>query len=328
MRAAGKEIDRNESASLFNIGDGVILLEFHSKVNALDEDIFKMIHRALERLDKNEFDAMVIGNQGEHFSAGANIFALALAAQNGAFDQIDTMIREGQNTMQALRYFHKPIVIAPFGMALGGGAELTMTASRVIAHSELYIGLVEMGVGIIPGWTGCKEMLRRVVNPVMQTPNAEVIPPLQKVFEQIALAKVSTSAMEARQMGFLWPADRIVMNKDRQLAEAKQIAIDMAEVGYTPLTPQKIYAAGRDVKAALTMGIYGLKEGRYATEHDAKIAKRLAHILCGGDLTMPTWVDEQYILDLEREAILSLAGEQKTLERIQHMLMNGKPLRN
>jgi 3-hydroxyacyl-CoA dehydrogenase len=181
---------------------------------------------------------------------------------------------------------------------------------------------------LIPANGGCKELLRRVVNPVMQLPNAEVLSPLQKVFEQIALAKVSTSAMQAREMGYLLPTDRIVMNRDNLIAEAKRTALEMVAAGYTAMPRQRVWAAGRDVKAALYMAIFGLVDGKYATEHEAKIARKLAHVLCGGDLTAPGWVDEQYILDLEREAFLSLAGEPKTLERIQHMLTVGKPLRN
>ncbi len=327
LRACGKEVERNESASLIDLGDGICLLEFHSKVNAIDQDILLMAQKAVQRLD-TDFDGMVVGNQGEQFSAGANIFMVAMAAQNNLFDQLDQTLKLSQDMCQALRYHSKPVVTAPFGMALGGGAEFAMSGTRAVAHAELYIGQVEIGVGLVPASGGCKELLRRIVNPVMQTPNADVLPPLQKVFEEIALAKVSTSAMQARDMGFLTPADRIVMNKAHLLAEAKRAVLDLIAGGYTPMPRPKIYAAGRDAKAALTMGVFMIREGGYATEHEAKIARKIAHILCGGDLTAPAWVDDQYILDLEREAFLSLAGEPKTLERIQHMLTTGKPLRN
>jgi 3-hydroxyacyl-CoA dehydrogenase len=327
LRAAGKEIEKNAGASLFDIGDGICLLEFHTKVNSIDEDIVNMTRKALERLD-HDFDGMVIGNQGEQFSAGANIFMVAMAAQSGLLDQLEQTLKASQDLMQTLRYFPKPVVTAPFGMALGGGAEFAMAGTRAVAHAELYIGLVEMGVGLIPASGGCKEMLRRVVNPVMQTPNADVLPPLQKVFEQIALAKVSTSAMQAREMGFLLPTDRIGMNRDTLIAEAKRTALELIEEGYTPMPRQKVWAAGRDVKAALFVAIFGLVDGKYASDHDAKIARKLAHIVCGGNLSAPGWVDEQYILDLEIEAFMSLATEPKTLERIQHMLTTGKPLRN
>ncbi len=327
LRSAGKEVERNNGASLLDMGDGICLLEFHTKVNAIDEDILAMTERALERLD-TDFDGMVIGNQGEHFCGGANIFMVAMAAQSGLYDQLDQMLKKSQDVMQACRYNAKPVVTAPFGMAVGGGAEFAMSGTRAVAHSELYVGQVEIGVGLVPASGGCKELLRRVVNPVMQTPNGDPLPPMQKVFEEIGLAKVSQSAMQAREMGFLSSNDRIVMNKDYLLAEAKRTVLELVQSGYTPTPRPKIYAAGRDVKAALNVAIFGLQDGRYASEHDAKIARKIAHILCGGDLSAPTWVDEQYILDLEREAFLSLAGEPKTLERIQHMLTAGKPLRN
>jgi 3-hydroxyacyl-CoA dehydrogenase len=327
LRALGKELAKNAGASLHDLGDGVGLFEFHTKANALDDDVFRMFETTLQRLD-TDFDALVIGNQGEYFSAGANLFVMAMAMQAGDFGAIEQLIRNGQDLSMRLRYHPKPIVSAPFNMAVGGGCEFTMGAQRIVAHAELYIGLVELGVGVVPAFGGCKEMLRRVVNPVMQVPNAEVIAPLQKVFEQIALAKVSTSAMEARAMGILSSQDRIVMNKAHLIAEAKRTACEMVASGTTGSPRTKIYAAGREAKAALLMGVYGLEQGKYATAHDAKIARKLAHILSGGDLSAPTWVDEQYILDLEREAFLSLAGEPKTLERIQFMLMNNKPLRN
>ncbi|GAB4555508.1 MAG: 3-hydroxyacyl-CoA dehydrogenase/enoyl-CoA hydratase family protein [Anaerolineae bacterium] len=328
LKAAGKEVDRNGGASLIDLGDGVGLVEFHTKANALDFDIFAMLDKTLDRMENGEFEALVVGNQGDYFSAGANLFVMAMAAQNGQMDEIEKMIRTGQDLMQRMRYFHKPIVTAPFGVTVGGGCEMTMTGARVVAHSELYIGLVEFGVGLIPAWCGTKEMVRRVVTPPMLVPNADPLPGLQKAFEQIALAKVTGSAMEAREAGFLRPIDTIVMDRDRQIAQAKRVALELVESGYTPMPRQKIYAAGRDAKAALLMGIYQLQEGRYASEHDAKLARGLAHIMCGGNITAPSWVDEQHFLDLELEVFLSLVSTPKTLERIQHMLMTNKPLRN
>lgn len=327
LRATGKEVERNAGASLFDMGDGVLLLEFHTKGNALDEDIFRMMHRAYERLN-TDFEAMVVGNQGDFFSGGANLMVLLMGAMNQQWDQVESMLTAGQNTLMAMRYSPKPIVTAPFNYAFGGGAETTMHGSRVVAHAELYIGLVEFGVGVIPAWGGTKEMVRRVISPAMLIQNADPLPPMQKAFEQIALAKVSTSAMEARTMGFLGGNDRIVMNKDHLLAEAKKTALQMVANGYSAPARAKLYAAGRDVRSALGMAVYTLREGRFASEHDAKIAKKLAHVMCGGDLTAPAWVDEQYFLDLEREAFLSLIGEPKTMERIQFMLQNNKPLRN
>ena len=327
LKAAGKVVEQNPGADLVDMGDGVLLLEFHTKANALDGDIMAMAQRGLERLN-TDFDALVIGNQGQHFSAGANIMLIVMMAQQGQWDELGKVIADGQAIIQALRYAPKPVVTAPFGMALGGGAEMTMAGARSVAHAELYIGLVEFGVGLIPAWTGTKEMLRRVVSPVMETPNADVLPHLQKAFEQIALAKVSESAKQAREMGFLGASDPIVLNKDHHLAEAKRIALEMVAGGYRPMKPQKVWAAGRDALGALRMAVWQMVQAGYASEHDGKIANKLATVLTGGDLSAPGWVDEQYILDLEREAFISLAGEPKTQERIWHMLQNNKPLRN
>jgi 3-hydroxyacyl-CoA dehydrogenase len=327
LRASGKVIERLAGASLLDMGDGIGLLEFHSKANAIDDDIIKMGYRALDRL-QTDFDGLVVGNQGEHFSLGANILLIAMLAQSGQYDQIHEVARQLQGLFQAMRYAPKPVVTAPFNMALGGGAEFTMAGNRTVAHAELYIGLVEVGVGLLPAGTGCKELIRRVINPVMQVPNADVLPHLQKVFETIALGKVSESAKQAREMGFLQPSDRIVLNKAHLLAEAKRETLHMIESGYTPLPPQKVWAAGRDALAALRMAVYTLQEGGFASDHDALIADKIAYILTGGDLSEPGWVPEQYILDLEREAFVELCHEPKTLERIAYMLQNNKPLRN
>jgi 3-hydroxyacyl-CoA dehydrogenase len=203
-----------------------------------------------------------------------------------------------------------------------------MAGDRIVAHTELYAGLVEAGVGLIPGWGGCKELLRRVVNPTMRIPNADVLAPLAKVFETIGLVKISMSAAEAREIGFLGPCDRIVANRDHLLAEAKGEALHMIASGYRPPMPEKVYAAGRDLLSALRTQVFLLKDAGYASEYDAYIANKLSFVLCGGDLSEPTWVDEQYILDLEREAALDLIQQPKTAERIFHMLSTGKPLRN
>jgi 3-hydroxyacyl-CoA dehydrogenase len=226
------------------------------------------------------------------------------------------------------RYLPKPVVIAPSGMALGGGAEVTMYASRVVAAAELYIGMVEFGAGVIPAGGGTKEMLRRIVNPPMRTQSAEALPFLQRVFEQIGLAKVATSAEEGRQMGILGAADRVVMNRDLLIAEAKKEVLHMAATGYHPPIPEKIYAAGRDALGALRVAIHMMKEGKYITEYESHMAGKLAYVMTGGELSRPTWVDEQYILDLEREAFISLCGEEKTRQRMMSLLQTGKPLRN
>lgn len=326
LRQSGKEVFTNAGASLIDLDDGVLLMEFHTKANTLDTDIMAAFDEGFARLD-SDFDAMIVSNQGDMFSAGANLMLIAMTLANQDFTQLEALIKQGQDLAQRMRFFHKPVVAAPFDKALGGGCEFSMGAQRIVAHAELYIGLVEMGIGVIPGFGGCKEMVRRVVNPVARVQNADTLPAVQKVFEQIALAKVSTSAMEARAMGILTDADHIVMNRDHLIAEAKTIALDMAHT-FTPVIPEKVYAAGQEAKSALTVGVYGMASGKYITEYEAKLARKLAGVLCGGNLTSPGWMDEQYFLDLERETFLSLAGEQKTLERIQHMLTTGKPLRN
>jgi 3-hydroxyacyl-CoA dehydrogenase len=321
-------VKRNASASLIDMGDRVGLIEFHSKANALDQDIYDMINHALDVTEDGRFDALVIGNEGRHYCAGANIFVMWMAAQQGLFDQIDQGVREMQDTVMRIRYFPKPIVAAPFGMTLAGGAEITMSCSKRVAAAETFIGLVEVGIGVIPGGTGNKEMLRRVVNPVMRINNADPISTLQKVFETIALAKVATGAYEAFEYGFFQLGDRIIMNQDHLLAEAKRSALAMVQEGYKPPQQEMIYAAGRDVLAALRVAVWGMQEAGWASEHDAVVANKLAWVLCGGDLTEPTWVPEQYILDLEREAFVDLCREEKTQERMAYMLEHNKPLRN
>lgn len=328
LKADGKELHRNTSASLIDMGDSVLLLEFHSPANALDSDIFEMVDKALEELEKDEWKGLVVGNQGKHFSAGANIFLMVMPAQQGQFDQIDALSNGMQQTLQRVRYSPKPIVAAPFGMVLGGGCEVTMAASRVVAAAETYIGLVEVGVGIVPAGGGCKEMVRRIISPPMKTKDAQVLPFLQQTFEQVGLAKVATSAAEARQMKILTDRDRIVVNQDYLLAEAKQTVLDMVLEGYRAPAPEKIYAAGRDAYAALQLALYQMHEAGYASDHDVLIGKQLGYALCGGELSAPTWVDEQYILDLEREALVRLCKEPKTVERMWYMLQNKKPLRN
>ena len=326
-KAAGKVISKNPGASLIDLGDGVACVEFHTKMNTLDDDIYTIIQLGLD-CTASEFEGLVIGNEGENFSAGANLFMAVMAAQSGMWDQLEAMIKKGQDTHMRMRYFPRPVVVAPAGLALGGGAEIPLHASRIVAAAELYIGLVEIGAGVIPAWGGTKEMLRRILNPPMLTKNTEALPFLQRIFEQIGLAKVATSAEEARQMGILGPADRVVLNRDHLLAEAKREVLHMLGDGYHPPLPEKIYAAGRDALAALRLGIYMMREGGYITEYESHIANKLAYVMTGGELSSPTWVDEQYILDLEREAFLSLAGEKKTQERMWNLLQTGKPLRN
>lgn len=326
-KSAAGVVASNGSASVLDMGDGVALWEFHSQASAIDADLVEMGYKALDLL-KSDFDALVVGHDGERFCIGANVFMVVMAVQSGLLDQLETSIRQLQNLGMAMRYAPKPVVTAPFNMALGGGAELLMSGIKTVAHAELYTGLVEIGVGLIPAGGGCKEMLRRIVNPVMaSSPNGDVLPHLQKVFEQIATAKVSTSAKEAREMGVLSADDKIVFNRSHLLHEAKKTALQLAD-GYIPPQAEKIWASGRDAYAAMLLGIEGFRLSGYATDYDAHISKKLAYVLSGGSLSEPQWVSEQVILDLEREAFLSLVTEAKTMERISHMLQTNKPLRN
>lgn len=322
-----KVIEKNAGATLYDLGDGVACVEFHTKMNALDEDILNMLNTALDRVER-DFVGLVVGNEAENFSAGANLFLIVMMAQQKMWDMLDQAVHRLQDLNMRMRYFPKPVVIAPAGLTLGGGCEITMHGSRVVAAAETYIGLVELGAGVIPAGGGTKEIMRRIINPAMRTENAIVLPFLQRAFEQIGQAKVATSAEEARQMGILGPADRIVMNRDHLLSEAKREVLHMVASGYHPPAPEPIYAAGRDMLGALQVGAFMFQEGGYITEYEAHLARKLAYVLCGGDLSRPQWVSEQYILDLEREAFLSLCGEEKTQQRMWALLQTGKPLRN
>ncbi len=327
LKAAKKVISENAGASLYEMGDGVACVEFHTKMNALDDDIFNITIEALDRLD-TEFDGLVIGNEADNFSAGANLFMVVMAAQQGMWDTLNEAVAKLQNLNMRMRYSPKPVVTAPAGMALGGGCEVTMHGSRIVAAHETYIGLVELGAGVIPAGGGTKEYMRRIINPAMRVEGAEVLPFLQKAFLQIGQAKVATSAAEARQMAILGPADRIVMNRAHLLTEAKREVLHMVAAGYTPPAPEMIYVAGRDMQGALRIGAWSFNAGGYITDYDLHIAQKLAYVMTGGSLTRAQWVSEQYVLDLEREAFLSLCGEEKTQARMWSLLNTGKPLRN
>lgn len=328
VRLKGQRIiGRNPSARLYDLGDGVACVEFTTKLNTIDDDLMNMLTEAMDRVER-EFEGLIIGGEAEHFSAGANIFPIVVGAQQGMWELLDGAARKLQDLNMRMRYFPKPIVVAAAGLALGGGCEITMHGSRVVAHSETYIGLVELGAGIIPAGAGTKETLRRIVNPAMRLDNADGLNVIQRAFLQIGQAKVATSAHEAGEMGILTPADRIVMQRDHLLSEAKREVLHMAAAGYHPPAPERIYAAGRDMLGALRVGAWMFKEGGYISEHDRHIASKLAHVMCGGELSRPQWVSEQYILDLEREAFLSLCGEEKTQARMWSILQTGKPLRN
>jgi len=296
-------------------------------MNAQDEDMWEAINLALDRAE-SEFEGVVIGNEADNFSAGANLFMVVMGAQGGMWEQLEAGLKKFQEMNMRMRYFPKPVVVAPAGLSLGGGAEVSMHASRVVASAELYTGLVEVGAGVIPAGGGTKEMVRRLLNPPMRTQNAIALPYLQRIFEQVGMAKVATSAEEARQFGILNDCDRVVMNRDHLLAEAKKEVLNMMGNGYHPPMPEKVYAAGRDGLAALKVGIYMFKEGKYITEYEAHIGNKLAYVMTGGEISNPTWLEEQYFLDLEREAFLSLCGEEKTQQRMWNLLQTGKPLRN
>lgn len=320
-------IKKNAGASLIDLGDGVACLEFHTKMNALGTDIIQMIQFAIKEVAQN-FVGLVIGNQGEHFSAGANLMMMLMAAQEGEWDELDHAVRTFQNTVMSLRYSPKPTVVAPFGLTLGGGCELTLHADRVRAAAESYIGLVEVGVGLLPAGGGTKEMLVRCADRARGT-EADLMAFIKEAFQNIMLAKTSTSAEEARELGYLRPTDGITMNRDRLIADAKQTVLALALEGYRqPAMRTDIPALGEAGLAVLKLGLHQMLRAGYATEHDVVIGTKVAKVLTGGDLNHPSTVSEQDLLDLEREGFLSLLGERKTQERIQHTLKTGKPLRN
>jgi 3-hydroxyacyl-CoA dehydrogenase len=315
IKRARGVVKKNPGASLIDLGDGVLNLEIHSKMNSLGQDQIVMIHEGLAELEKN-FDAMVLANQGEQFSVGANLMMLLMACQDGEWDELNAAIARMQNAYMSLKYAPKPVVAAPFSRTLAGGCEMCLHAHRQVASAETYMGLVEVGVGLIPAAGGCKELLLRLKSPL-------------KAFELIGYAKVSSSAAEAQRMGYLSRQDRICMNPERLIGDAKEFALQLAK-DYVPGVPQKeIPVMGEPGIAMLKMGVWTARQGGYITDYDVEVAGKLAHVLCGGKLSGENQkVSEQYLLDLEREAFLSLCGNPKTQERIQYMLKNGKPLRN
>jgi len=317
---------KNAGATLFDIGDGILNLEFHTKMNTLGSEIIQGLNKAIE-IGEQEFRGLVIGNDAVNFSAGANLALVYMYALDQDYDELNLMIRQFQNTMMRLRYSAIPVIAAPHGLALGGGCELSLHADKIQAAAETYMGLVEFGVGLIPGGGGTKEMTLRTADSFEE--GDPEFNSLRNTFTTIALAKVSTSAEEAFDLGFMRRGDAITINNNRLLAEAKLAAIELAEAGYTQPLPRKdIKVLGRGALGMFMAGVYAMYEGRYISEHDQKIARKLAYVMSGGDLSAPTLVSEQYLLDLEREAFLSLTGERKTLERIKSILTSGKPLRN
>jgi 3-hydroxyacyl-CoA dehydrogenase len=318
---------KNSGAAIYDIGDGILNLEFRSKMNTFGTEVSEGLTKAISMAEK-DFRGLVIGNDStEAFSAGANLGTLFMYAVEQEFDEVNLMIAQFQKLIMRLRYSAIPVVVAPHTLTLGGGCEAVLHADRAVAHAESYIGLVEVGVGLIPAGGGTKEMAARASD-LYQAGDPE-LNILQNIFMNIATAKVSTSAQEAREMNYLRSTDQIVLNRSRLIAEAKQAAIELADNGYTqPKMRTDIKVQGKTGIALFKAGLTAMRMGRYISDHDMKIADKLAYVICGGDLTSPQTVTEQYLLDLEREAFLSLTGEKKTLERIQSLLMGGKPLRN
>jgi len=318
----------NPGASLVDLGDGVLGLELHSKMNALGGDAIAMVHKAVAAAEA-QFAALVVSTDAINFSAGANLMLLLLEAQEGNWDDVDLMVRSFQGATMALRLSKVPVVVAPAGLALGGGCEIALHADRVQAAAETYLGLVEAGVGLIPAGGGTKEMLARAMGHLTLGPSTDLAGPVRTVFETIGFAKTSTSAAEARTLGLLRPVDRVSMNGDRVLADAKALALARAAEGYeAPVLRTAIPVGGAPVEAILKLGVHLARRAERLSDHDALIGRTLAHVLAGGSLAGPALVSEQYLLDLEREAFLSLCAEPKTLARIKHTLDTGKPLRN
>jgi 3-hydroxyacyl-CoA dehydrogenase len=329
-------VKSNAGASLVDLGGGVACIEFHSKMNSIGSDIVQLISQTLKPGGPGDgFDAFVISNDAANFSVGANLMLLLMSVQEEEWDDVDLAIRTFQNMTQAIKFSPKPVVVAPFGLTFGGGTEIALHGAARQAHAELYMGLVEVGVGLLPGAGGCKEMLLRAldssssIRPGGRGESVELMEAIKKAFEIIATAKVSTSAHEARALGFLHSSDRITMNRERVLTDAKRKALEMVSAGYEP--PQRredIPAPGENILAALKMGIHLMRQGGYITAYEVKIGTRVAEVLCGGSVTPGTLLSEPYILELEREGFKSLCGEKKTQERIQHTLKTGKTLRN
>ena len=326
LKSSGRVVRGNRGASLVDLGDGVACLEFHTKMNTLDADVAEMLRAAVEEVEGGDWRGLVVGNEAADFSVGAN-----LAGGVSSLEEVERALKGTQDALSGVRFCSKPVVTAPAGRTLGGGCEVALAGARAAAASETYMGLVEVGVGLIPGAGGCKELVRRLVSPpVRAAAGADPVPFLQQALQAVATAKVSTSAAEARAFGYLGEGDFIVMNRDHQLAEAKRLVLELAGAGYAPPArgAKSCYAAGRDALAALRAGLYVMQQGGYMSEYDLHVAGKVAWVLCGGNVSSAQWVDEQYFLDLEREAFLSLCGEEKTRERIAHMLSTGKPLRN
>jgi 3-hydroxyacyl-CoA dehydrogenase len=337
FRASNGVIRQNAGASLVDLGDNVACIELHSKKDAIGEDIVRMVNEVL-RPDGDavrNFSAFMISGDADNFSVGANLMQLLLSAQEGEWDEIDRAIREFQRMTAAIKFCPRPVVAAPFGFCFGGGAEMAIHAVRRQAHAELYMGLVEAGVGLLPAGGGSKEMTLHALEAAaavregLRSESVQEFEALRRNFETVAMAKVSTSAFEARRLGFVSTGDRITMNRERLLTDAREFAMSIADAGYAPPAPRTdIPAPGENILATFKLGVRMMREGEYISDHDVKVANWVAYVLCGGNITPGTLVSEQYLLDLERQAFLSLCGEKKTQDRIAYTLKTGKPLRN
>jgi 3-hydroxyacyl-CoA dehydrogenase len=335
LKEREKKVAGNTGASLVDIGDGVACLEFHTKMNSIGDDIINMITKAADIVSE-DFDGLVIANHADNFSVGANLAMVLFAAQEEEWDDLDWAVSALQNALMKLKYLDKPVVAAPGGMALGGGCEICLAADRVRFASETYMGLVEVLVGVIPAGGGCKELLIRNTENLFEVQKGgvypkqiEFMPFVARAFETIALVKVSSSGPEAIKLGYLRPTDKMTINRDYLIEDAKNTVLAMNMEGYTPSRPlQEIRVPGENTLAMLKLAVWTLHEQGYATDHDVTVANKLAYVLCGGNVLENTKVTEQYLLDLEREAFLSLCGDPKTQARMQHMLTTGKPLRN
>lgn len=328
VKASTGVIKSNPGASLIDIGDGVACLEFHSKMNSIGGDTVSMMNFAIDEVERN-FTGLVVGNQGGNFCAGANIMMILLAAQEDEWDDINFSVRALQNAIMRLRYSAKPVVTAPYGLTLGGGCEIAMHGNKVRAAGETYIGLVEVGVGVIPAGGGTKEMTMRAMDAAAKAPDADALAFLKTTFETLGMGKVATSAQEGRAFGFLRDYDAISMNGDRLIQDAKQEVLNLASAGYVqPVERTDITVLGEAAESAMKLALHMMRQGGFISDHDLLIGKKLAHIMAGGTINHKTQVSERYLLDLEREAFVSLCGERKTQERIAAMLKTGKPLRN
>jgi len=330
-----KKVAGNKGASLIDIGDGVACLEFHTKMNAMGDDIINMIMKSADIVSK-DFQGLVIANHADNFSVGANLVMVLFAAQEEEWDDLEWAIKYLQDSLMKLKYLDKPVVAAPAGMALGGGCEICMAADRVRFAAETYMGLVEVGVGLIPAGGGCKEVLIRNTGHLFEVQKGgiypkqiELMPFVARAFETIAMAKVATSGPEAVKLGYLKSTDKMTVNRDYLIEDAKKTVLAMNMEGYKPPRPlYEISVAGENTFAMVKLGLWTMHESGYITEHDVTVSTKVGYVLCGGNVLEYTKVSEQYLLDLEREAFLSLCGEPKTQDRIQHMLNTGKPLRN